>query len=47
VSLEQELGRRGVKVLLGSHVSVTAPVVSGYGGLQQWVVRTGQIESIF
>ncbi len=46
VSLEQELGRRGVKVPLGSHISVTAPVVSGYGGLQQWVVRTGQIESI-
>lgn len=46
VSLEQELGRRGVKVPLGSHVSVTGPVVSGYGGLQQWVVRTGQIESI-
>lgn len=46
VSLEQELGRRGVKIPLGSHVSVTAPVVSGYGGLQQWVVRTGQIESI-
>lgn len=46
VSLEQELGRRGVKIPLGSHLSVTAPVVSGYGGLQQWVVRTGQIEPI-
>ncbi len=46
VSLEQELGRRGVKVLLGSRISVTAPVVSGFGGLQQWVVRTGQIETV-
>ncbi len=44
VSVEQELGRRGTSVPLGSRVSVTAPVVAGFGGLQMWIVRLGQLE---
>lgn len=44
VAIEAELGRRGLTIAEGTHLAVTAPVVGGFGGLQMWVVRLGQLE---
>lgn len=44
VAIEQELGRRGFTAPLGETLAITAPVTAGFGGLQMWVVRLGQIE---
>lgn len=44
VAIEAELGRRGLQVPQHSHVAITAPVVGGFGGLQMWIVRLGQLE---
>ncbi len=44
VAIEAELGRRGFGPEYGQRIAVTAPVVGGFGGLQMWIVRLGQVE---